>query len=161
MHQAEWRTVTPAPPSAILALAGRVASMRRRALAQRHDAQTVAIYRGDAEMAVAFLGRHGWRRLEMALAIGPAAAPHLRRLVRLAQMTLGAASQTHLIVARVHPANQAGARMAAMVGFQPSRLKQAGIWIFKGDRHGCDARRRRQRGAQGGGTEPADTGDRQ
>lgn len=96
-------------------------------------------------MALVMFGRHGWRRIEMALVIAPAAHRHMRRLVAMAQLTLGAMAETHLIIASIHPANRAGQRMAAMVGFRPSRLKTPGFWVFGRNEHGCDPRRR-QRG---------------
>jgi hypothetical protein len=139
-----WRIVSPAPRSAGLALAGARARVRRSVLAQIRNVQSVAIYRGDQELAVVMFGRHGWRRIEMALAIAPAGAVHMRRLVRIAQLTLLAMAETHLIVARIHPANRAGARMAMLTGFTRSRLKQPGVWIFRRERHGCNPGRRQQ-----------------
>ncbi len=132
----DWRIVSPAPRSAMLALAGARARTRKIVLAQIRAHESVAIYRGVDELAVVTFGRHGWRRTEMALAIAPAASRHMRKLVRIAQLTLLAMAETHLIVARVHPANTAGQRMAVMIGFRPSRLKSPGVWIMRGKRHG-------------------------
>lgn len=126
-----WRIVQPAPRVAALELAGGYRLTRARVLAQVRNVDSLAIYRGDQVMAVAMFGRHGWRRLEMALAISPHAAPHMRRLVRIAQLTLPAMAETHLVVAFVRPVNQAGARMAMLVGFRRARLKQAGLWVFE------------------------------
>ncbi|RUU54768.1 hypothetical protein EOC99_28970, partial [Mesorhizobium sp. M7A.T.Ca.TU.009.01.1.1] len=100
----EWRLVSPAPRTAALDLAGAHARVRRLVLAQVRAVdvvQSVAIYRGDECLALVCFGRHGWRRLEMALAVSPAAAGHMGRLVRMAQLTLFAMAETHLIVARI------------------------------------------------------------
>lgn len=110
---------------------------------------TVGIYRGQDCLAVAYLGRHGWRRREFALSIAPEAAPHMRKLVRIAQLTLFAMAETHLIVANVQPANLAGQRMAALVGFRAARLKQAGVWVLRKERHVIHSEPR-QGGARGG-----------
>lgn len=131
-----WRIVSPAPRSAGLELAGARARVRRYVLAQVRLLDSVAIYRGDEVMALAMFARHGWRRTEMALALGPDAARHMRRLVRMAQLTLAGMAETQIIVARIHPANAAGQRMAMLVGFSPARLKRPGWWIFRRERHG-------------------------
>ncbi len=145
-----WRIVSPAPRAAALSLAGARARVRRMVLAQVREVESVAIYRGDEEIAVVMFGRHGWRRTEMALSLSPKAAKHMRRLVRIAHLTLSAMAETRLIVARINPANRAGQRMAAAVGFRPARLKQPGFWIMRnGD--GCNSRRRQQGREAGGG----------
>lgn len=144
-----WRLVSPAPASACLQLAGPVARVRRAFLKQRREAQSVAVYRGDAVVAIVMFGRHGWRRQEMALALARDAHLHMRRLVRMAQLTLAAMAETSLIVAEVRPGNGAGERMAAMVGFVPARLARPGYWIFRKGGHGRDLGRRRRSGPAG------------
>ena len=138
-----WRIVSPAPMTAALACAGAGARVRRLQLKQVRDNDSVAVYRGDDVLAVVYFGRHGWRRTEMALAVSPAAVPYMGRLVRMAQLTLFAMAETHLIVAIVRPFNRAGQRMAALVGFQPSRLKRRDIWILRKNRYGRTSRRER------------------
>lgn len=130
---AAWRLVSPAPREAGLQLAGARSRVRRGVLGQIRNADSTAIYRGDELMAVAMFGRHGWRRVEMALTIGAQAAPHMRRLVRLAQLTLSRIAETHLIVVSVHPAHFAGQRMAMLVGFRRARLKSVSLWVFGRD----------------------------
>ena len=119
----DWRFVSPAPRTAALCLPGARARVRRGVLRQVRDVDSVAIYRGDDEIAVVMFGRHGWRRIEMALALSPKAAKHMRRLVRIAHLTLSAMAETRLIVARINPANPAGQRMAAAVGFRPAKTE--------------------------------------
>jgi hypothetical protein len=131
-----WRLVSPAPRSAALDLAGAIPRNRRGVLAQVRAHESVAIYRGDDCLALVMFARHGWRRTEMALAIAPAAAPHLKRLVRMAQLTLTGMAESGVIVASIHPDNRAGGRMARAVGFRPARLKRKGLWIFRKERHG-------------------------
>lgn len=131
-----WKIVQPAPRTAVLELAGAGARMRRLVLRQARDVDTVAVYLGDDPMAVVYFGRHGWRRVEMALALAPQAARHMKRLVHMAQLTLLSMADARLIVANVHPANAAGQRMAMLVGFRPSRLQTPGVWVFRKDRHG-------------------------
>ena len=146
MLEPAWRLVSPAPASACLRLAGPVARVRRAFLQQRREAQSVAVYRGDDVIAVVMFARHGWRRQEMALAVARDAHVHMRRLVRMAQLTLNAMAETSLIVAEVRPGNGAGERMAAMVGFVPARLSRPGYWIFRKGHHGGDSRRRQRGG---------------
>src|SRR4051794_7909564 len=81
----EWKIVQPAPPSAGLALAGARARVRRGVLKQIREADSAAVYRDGEAIALVMFGRHGWRRLEMALAIEPGAWRHMRKLVRMAQ----------------------------------------------------------------------------
>lgn len=130
----EWRFVSPAPRSAALEVGGRFSRVRAGVLAQVREADSVAIYRGDQVLAVAMFARHGWRRAEMALAMSRDAAPHMRRLIRIAQLTLAAMADDRLIVAHVRPSNRAGQRMAMLAGFRRARLKHAGIWVFERDR---------------------------
>ena len=126
-----WRIVSPAPRTVALALAGARARVRRGVLAQVRGADSLAIYRGSEPMAVVMLARHGWRRTELAMAIAPAAAPHMRRLVRMAQLTLFRLAQDRLIVAAVDPSNQAGQRMAMLTGFRRARLKSPFLWVYR------------------------------
>lgn len=158
----DWRIVSPAPRIAALDLAGAGARVRRTVLAQVRNVQTVAIYRGDDCMAVIYFGRHGWRRTEMALSIAPSAARHMGRLVRMAQLTLFAMAETHLIVARIRSGNHAGQRMAMLVGFHAHGNFEPGVWILRKERrHGFNTRRRWSGGGcqeSGGRTEGATAG---
>ena len=126
-----WQIVSPAPRTAALELAGPFSRMRARVMAQVRTADSVAIYLNDKPLAVAMFARHGWRRVEMALAISPDAAPHMRRLIRIAQLTLPAMAETCLIVAHIRPANKVGQKMATMTGFRRARVKHPAIWIFE------------------------------
>ena len=133
----QWRIVSPAPRSAVLELAGPRARARRLTLRQQRDVDTAAVFLGDMPMAVAYFGHHGWRRIEMALSISPAAArlTSMRKLVRMAQLTLLPMAETALVVANVHPANKAGQHMARLVGFRPARLREPVLWVYRKDRH--------------------------
>ena len=124
----QWRIVSPAPRVAALASGERVA---RLTLAQVRNADSAAVYRDAEPMAVVMFARHGWRRVEMALAVSPAAAPHMKRLVRMAQLTLARMAEDRIVVAWVDPANTAGQRMAALTGFRRSRLKSPALWVFR------------------------------
>lgn len=152
----DWRLVSPAPASAALQLAGPVARARRMMLAQVRQAQSVAVFHGDQVVAIVMFARHGWRRTEMALALARDAHVHMRRLVRMAQLTLSGMAETSVIVAAVRPGNGAGERMAAMVGFRPAKLARPGYWIFRKDGHGSFVGRRRC-GQAGAGTLAAGT----
>jgi hypothetical protein len=115
---------------------------------------TAAILLDDREIALAMFGRHGWRRVELALSITPDAHRHMRRLVRIAHLTLWAMAETRIIVAHVDPANLAGIRMARLVGFRPAKMRRRGVWVFR--RPDGAGTKRRQRGCEsGGGKEPA------
>lgn len=126
-----WRIVSPAQRTAALALAGARSRVRRAVLAQVREMDSAAVYRGDDVVALVMFNRHGWRRTEMALALDPAAHKHMRRLVRMAQLTLSRVAETHLIVANIHPANAAGQRMAMLVGFRRGRVADAHVWVFR------------------------------
>ncbi|GAA2871873.1 hypothetical protein GGQ99_000972 [Aminobacter niigataensis] len=102
-------------------------------LAQIRNVDSVAVYRGDQVVAVVMFGRHGWRRTELALSLAHDAHRHMRRLVRMAQLTLFRMAETHLIVANIRPGNSAGERMAMLVGFRRSQLKQLGVWVLRKD----------------------------
>jgi hypothetical protein len=127
----EWRIVSPAPASATLELAGRSARVRRLVLAQVRTRESACIMRGDQPMLVAMFQRHGWRRTEVAMAISPDAAQHMRRILRMAQLTLWQMADARLIVAHVNPVNPAGQRMAMLIGFTPARLTRPGHWVFR------------------------------
>ncbi|TIX86047.1 MAG: hypothetical protein E5V24_16545 [Mesorhizobium sp.] len=142
----DWRIVSPAPRIAALDLAVAGARVRRTVLAQVRNVETVAVYRGDDCMAVIYFGRHGWRRTEMALSIAPSAAKHMGRLVRMAQLTLFAMAETHLIVTRIRGHNRAGQRMAMLVGFRAHGHFEPGVWILRKERHGFTTLRRRSGG---------------
>jgi len=149
-----WRIVSPAPPSAVLALAGAGARARRMVLAQSRHVDTAAVYRGDEPLAIAYFGRHGWRRTEMALSIAPAAAGHMKRLIRMTQLTLKAMAETHIIVTRIRRGNAAGQRMAMLVGFRRHGDFEPGVWIYREKRHEFTVRE--QCGEEGGrGSETA------
>lgn len=136
-----WSIVSPAPKSAILALAPAPARVRRLFFAQAtRFAETVAAYRDDEPVAILMLGRHGWRRTEIAFAESAAASAHIGRLLRMAQLTLLPIAQTRLIVARVNPANTAGQRLVALLGFR-QRAKRPDLWTLRSDRHGKHPRR--------------------
>lgn len=130
-----WQLVSPAPRSALLDLAPAHARVRRLWLGQSRYAETVAVLRDDVPIAAMMFARHGWRRTEVALAAAPAAAGHMGRLIRMAQLTLFPLAETRLIVAKVHPANRAGQRMASLVGFRPAK-SPPGLWILRSERHG-------------------------
>ncbi|WP_127523658.1 hypothetical protein [Mesorhizobium sp. Z1-4] len=123
--------MSPAPGSAALAVAGARARERRGVLAQVRTADSLAVYRGSEPLAVVMLARHGWRRTEMAMAIRREAAPHMRRLIRLAQLTLFRLAQDRLIVVSIQPSNLAGQRMAMLSGFCRARLKNPFLWVYR------------------------------
>lgn len=135
------RLVHPAPPSAGLETAGARAAYRRGLLMQIRKSNSMAIYNGQEVLAVVMFRKHGWRRIEYAMAITAAAAPFMRRLIRYAQLTLAKLVQTdgRIFVAFIHPDNQAGQRMARLVGFRPART--GAMWVFRDER----SIRRRQR----------------
>jgi hypothetical protein len=127
-----WRIVSPAPRSAVLALAPAPARVRRLFFAQAiRFAESAAVMRGDEAIAIMMLGRHGWRRTEIAFAGSPAASAHIGRLIRMAQLTLLPLAQTRLIVAKVNPANRAGQRLASLTGFRPAKMKRRDLWILR------------------------------
>ena len=119
--------------TAAMALTGPVAWIRRKVLEQVRTGHSAALYLGDDPMVLVMFGRHGWRRVEFGFAISPAAVPHMRRVVRAAQLTLAPLAQDRLVVAVIHPDNAAGQRMARLVGFRRARTKNPKFWIFRGD----------------------------
>lgn len=146
----EWRIVSPAPATAALALAGPWPRMRRLVLAQVRSHQSAAIYRGSELLALAMFAPFDGKRLEIALAIEPVAARHMRRLVRLAHLTLTTIAQSQSIVAVVRPGNLAGERMARASGFRA--VRQTGLWIFRKGRRGHESTDGRRQGGGAGST---------
>lgn len=122
--------IAPAPPSLLLEAGGQFPTLRRAMLLQAMIAESAAITdRAGALLAVFFVQRRPGRRYaELAAAIRPPAARHMRTLVRLAQLTLRRLTETGVVVfCRVRPDNRAGQRMAHMAGFR--RLTPHGrIW---------------------------------
>ena len=123
--------VTPAPASAVLACAGRGVWMRRALILQAAGNQSCAlVHRRDGVLAVAMFQERRGRRVHMALSIGRAAIPHMRALVRHAQLTLRAMTETGLTVgATVAADNPQGQRMAALAGFRRANRTH---WIWRG-----------------------------
>ncbi|MAA97413.1 MAG: hypothetical protein CMN87_18240 [Stappia sp.] len=126
-------TRSPARADDCLECASPFRWIRKASLFMRAGGDSVAISLPDAAggdlLAVAYLWptAPGWR--EFCLTIRPAARPHMRALVRLAQLRLDAVAQTGLRVkAHVRPGHAPGERMARMVGFVPDR-SAPGWWI--------------------------------
>lgn len=128
---AKWHLVTPAPRSAVLEVLPGWSHRRKAILFQARTFDSTAIYLGDTCLAVAMMRQRSCLRIEFALAIRREASAHMRPLIRIAQLTLGAIAQDHLVFARVHPANQQGQRMARLTGFVKSRAGVE-IWIWRG-----------------------------
>lgn len=149
----QLRIVSPAPATAGLHLSGGVPKFRRGILAQLREHQSAAVYRGDICLAIAMFDVTHPAGTEMALSISRSAAPYLKTMIRMAQLTLTAMAETSPIVATVRPGHRPGERMAAAVGFKPSG--EPGIWIFRKDEHGESIRRRILNGETRSGIEPA------
>jgi hypothetical protein len=121
---------SPADWSDCLEMAGSRAYTRKANIYMRSIGDSMAIAEGDDLLALAFLCRDDLGQLEFALAIKPEASRHMRRLCRLAHLTLGRLAETGtVIICHVMTGNETGARMARLVGFVPS---QGTMWIFKG-----------------------------
>lgn len=125
--------VSPAPWTAVLALAGPRGPLRRMLIAQRNQSQTIAGYVGGQPAALVMILPLRRRLAELALAIAPGAAAAMLRLVRTLHLTLARIAETGVLVfCRIHPMNRAGQRMAAAAGFRPGRMKDPAIWLFRG-----------------------------
>ncbi|MQB43380.1 hypothetical protein [Rhizobium sp. ICMP 5592] len=136
-------------------MGGSRAYTRKANIYMRSKGDSLAISDGDQLLALAFLCRDDLGRLEFALAIKPDASRHMRRLCRLAHLTLGGIAETGtVIICHVMTGNETGARMARLVGFVPS---EGTMWIFSGasdDKHDLGIVRRGQLelgGDEGGG----------
>ncbi len=128
-----------------LDMGGSRAYTRKANIYMRSKGDSLAISDGDQLLALAFLCRDDLGRLEFALAIKPDASGHMRRLCRLAHLTLGRVAETGtVIICHVMTGNETGARMARLVGFVPS---EGTMWIFSGasdDKHDLGIVRGRQ-----------------
>lgn len=123
---------SPAAWPDVLEIAGRSGFFRRALILQRAKCDTIAFHAGGTLLAVAMLYRMRARRVEMALAIAPAAAAHMRALIRQAQLTLAVIAQTGVLVfARIDEANAQGQRMARLTGFRPGRMRDGTIWLWR------------------------------
>jgi hypothetical protein len=111
-------------------MGGSRAYTRKANIYMRSIGHSLAIDDGDHLLALAFLCRDDLGRFEFALAIKPEASAHMRRLCRLAHLTLGRLAETGtVIICHVMTGNETGVRMARLVGFVPS---EGTMWIFKG-----------------------------
>lgn len=125
-----FRTVSPAPPSAVLEAAGPYSRVRRGTFWQSRAYPSTAVYAGDDVLAVVFTRLLMGRYIEFAMSVTPKAAPHMRGLVQLAHLTLAGLAESHVVFARISLTNTRGRRMAMLTGF---RHLGAGsrIWIFE------------------------------
>lgn len=129
--------IAPAPWPAMLEMGGRSGFMRRAFILQRAKCDTIAYFAGGELLAVAMFFPVRRRLVELALAFAPAAARHMRALVRQAHLTLSRIAQTGVLVfARVEVGYARGARLAGLSGFSPGRLRDRQIWLWKGTSHG-------------------------
>ena len=126
-------TRSPASPDDCLQCASPFRWLRKASLLMRAGGDSVSIRlpddAGGELLAVAYLwpADDGWR--EFCLAIRPLARPHIRALVRLAQLRLEAIAHTGLRVrTHVRPGHAPGERMARLVGFVPDRAAP-GWWV--------------------------------
>lgn len=142
---------SPVPPSDVLALAGAGTRRAGRLLLQALRADAVSIRIDGAPVALAMLYRESPRVRELCVAFAPSAGRHMRRLLRLAQLTLPALRQDGgVIVARIRTDNAAGWRMARLAGFRPAGAEGERLWVF--DERNCEGPvRRRQRQRDTGG----------
>lgn len=128
-----FRTISPAPVSAVLECAGPLAWVRKATIAQMFMGDHIALIDGEGRaVAVAFFAPERRRKLLFALAISRRAAPHMRTVLRFAQLTLAAIADTGvLIVAQIHPENRQGQRMARLAGFRPFPWGSGDKWIWR------------------------------
>jgi hypothetical protein len=113
--------VSPAPMSAALNLAPMAARYRKAVLWQVRNYQSIGFEAAGQWIAVAMMRPRPCGRLELALLICRKAMPHMRALVRQAQLTLALLAQNYVVFAIIDTANRAGQRMAAMIGMTPVR----------------------------------------
>lgn len=124
--------VSPVPPSMALAFGGPKPFLRKAFIFQTRKSQALVVMVDGRPVAMAMLGQQRRHRCELALAFLPEAADHMRRLIRLAQLTLRRIAQTGtLVFVRIAPHNRQARRMARMTGFSPGRLPDPSIWLWK------------------------------
>jgi hypothetical protein len=124
--------VSPVPPSLALEFAGGAPFRRKVMIHQTRHFESMAVSAGGTPIVIASLHRARARRAELAIAFRPAAAAHMRALIRLAQWTLRRLAETGVLVfTRIAPGERQAQRMARLTGFVPGRFADPQIWIWK------------------------------
>src|SRR5690606_11883823 len=112
--------ISPVPPTLALKFAGGRPFMRRVLIHRTRRSEAMALLAGAEPLALVMLDRQRARRAELAIAFAPAAAAHMRALIRFAQLTLARFAQAGVLVfTRIEPRWRQGGRMARLTGFVP------------------------------------------
>lgn len=136
--------LSPAPWLDVMALAPPGRWIYRAMLLQRQRSDTLSIRIDGEPVAVAMFFPETDTRSELCVLLAPEAARVMRRLVRVAQLTLPRiADHGVTILVRTNPA---GARMAALAGFRATG-EAGGLMIWRGgdEQGGANAVRRGRR----------------
>jgi hypothetical protein len=157
--------VRPATFFDALEFAGHRAFLRRALVFQVRNSEAFVVERDGKRLALAMFWRHRAKRAEFNLIVDPLAQAHMLGLVRLAQLTIGRVMQSGILVfAKVRVSDARARRMAQLVGFEPSRMADASVMIFRRDsngrRCGHGNRQKCQEGEAGGSlaAQPAERG---
>ena len=129
-HRCRVTAISPAPFSAAFDLAGARRFARRAMTAQLRRGQSMALTADGRTIALAMLWPWTPTRTELALAISPEAAPHMRELVKIARVTLQGLTDAGIVVfSRVEPGADKGRRMARLIGMRPLGAR---VWCIRG-----------------------------
>lgn len=123
----------PASAGDVFEISGRNSWVRKALYRQSSFCETMAICLPTGVcLAIGYFWKERARRWRFGLLIADVAAEHMLPLVRIAQLTLKKiADNGVLTVAEVNPQNEAGKRMARLVGFRRSKLNDEHVWTWR------------------------------
>lgn len=124
--------LSPVPPSLALEFAGGKPFLRKVFVHQVRNSDSLAMIEDGAPVVLMMLQYQRARRAELAVAFMPAAARHMRRFIRFAQLTLHEIAQTGILIyVRIAPGSLAGLRMARLIGLTHGKMRDPAIWFWK------------------------------
>ena len=123
--------ISPVAWTDLLDFAGTSGMYRKAFIAMASRGQVAAFADAGELVAIAFLVPVDGS-LEFCVGFKPRVRVHMRELVRLAHLTLGALAETgHAIHAHILPGNRSGERMARLAGFVPDGSVST-LWRYVG-----------------------------
>jgi hypothetical protein len=125
-------TLRPATFFDALEFAGSRAFLRKVLVYQVRHAEAFVVENDGAKLALGMFWKHRAKRAEFALIVAPPAQSNMVALVRMARLTIGRVMQSGVMVfARVRVSDARAQRMARLTGFEPSKMADPEIWIYR------------------------------
>lgn len=125
-------TARPATVFDAMTFAGGRAFLRRVLVWQVRNGRAEVLELDGEALALVMQHQARRRRVEVAIGFRPAAARHMPRLIRLAQLTLERMRQDGVLaVVRVRVSDARARRLARLAGFRETALGRGTIWTGK------------------------------